>query len=105
MADQRQMLITLLGDDRLQDKERTAFEDMSSGLQLSPTARLTKPQFDWVERRFRQLELDADVSLNLHSEGRVPDGRLHGVPPVIFPWEKEGGTKRPLAPPGRKKKT
>jgi hypothetical protein len=105
MADQRQMLIALLGDDRLQDKERTAFEDMSSGLQLSPKARLSRAQLDWVERRFRDLELDANVSLNLHSEGRVPEGRIHGVPPVVFPWEREGGLKRPLDPPGRKKKS
>ncbi len=101
MADQRQMLVTLLGDDRLQDKERTAFEDMSSGLQLSPTAKLTRAQFDRVERRFRELELDANESLNLHSEGRVPSGRMHGVPPVVFPWEKDPGSK-PTKPPGRK---
>jgi hypothetical protein len=103
MADQRQMLIALLGDDRLQDKERTAFEDMSSGLELSPKAKLTKAQFDWVERRFRELELDAGESLNLHSEGRVPDGRIHGVAPVVFPWENGGPMSRPLGPPGRKK--
>lgn len=104
MADQRQMLIALLGDDRLQDRERTAFEDMSSGLQLSPKASLTKAQFEWAERRFRELELDANVSLNLHSEGRAPEGRVHGVAPVVFPWEKGGPMLRPLDPPGRKKK-
>lgn len=104
MADQRQMLIALLGDDRLQDSERTAFVDMSSGLELSPRAKLTKLQFDWVERRFRELELDANESLNLHSEGRVPEGRVHGVPKVVFPWEKGGPMTRPLDPPGRKKK-
>lgn len=101
MADQKQMLLALLGDDRLQDRERTAFEDMASQLELGKSARLSKAQFDWVERRFRELELDAGGSLNLHSEGRVPRGLMPGAKPVVFPWE-EGGAGRPLKPPGRK---
>ncbi len=104
MADERKMLVALLGDERLSDREREAFDDMSSRLSLSPKAALTKAQFEWVERRFRQLELDADVALNLHSEGKVPSGRTHGVPPVVFPWEKDGKRVLPLDPPGRPRK-
>jgi hypothetical protein len=103
MADQRKMLLALLGDDRLSDRERSAFEDMSSGLSLSPRSSLTKAQHEWVEKRFRQLELDTE-SLNLHSSGLVPEGRVHGVAQVKFPWEVEGGMARPLDPPGRRKK-
>lgn len=105
MADERKMLIALLGDDRLSDREREAFDDMSSALSLSPSRKLTKAQSDWVERRFRQLELDADVFMNLHSEGKVPEGRTHGVAPVRFPWQREDGTLNlPKDPPGRVKK-
>lgn len=105
MAEERKMLLALLGDDRLSDREREAFDDMSSAMSLSPSRKLTKAQFDWVERRFRQLELDSDVALNLHSEGKVPEGRTHGVPPVRFPWQKaDGSLDLPKDPPGRKKK-
>ncbi len=103
MADQRKMLLALLGDDRLNDKERAAFEDMSSGLSLAPKSKLSKAQYDWVERRFRQLELDTE-SMNLHSSGLVPEGRVHGVAKVTFPWENGGPMSRPLDPPGRKKR-
>lgn len=105
MADEKKMLLALLADERLSDKERESFDDMSSALSLSPKRRLTKAQFEWVERRFRQLELDANVSLNLHSEGKVPDGRIHGVAPVRFPWQREDGTMNlPKDPPGRVRK-
>jgi len=95
------MLIALLADDRLLDKERAAFEDMASRIELSPSTKLSKAQYEWAERRFRELELDADESLNLHSEGRVPRGLMPGAKPVVFPWEREGA-RRPLKPPGRK---
>ncbi len=97
------MLIALLADDRLSDREREAFEDMSSRLQLSPRAVLTKAQAEWVERRHLQLGLPEEAA-NLFSSGLVPEGRTHGVPPVRFPWQNQDGTNSlPKEPPGRKK--
>ncbi len=101
MADERKMLLALLQDERLTDTERTAFEDMSSNLTLRPSAKLSQKQFAWVDKRFQELELDVG-SQNLHSSGLVPEGRTHGVPPVVFPWQ-DGRMARPLKPPSRKK--
>lgn len=103
MADERSMLAALLADDRLEDKERTAFEDMSSFLNLSPKSKLKRAQYEWAERRFRELELDANVTLNLHSSGKVPEGRSPGIAKVTFPWQRPDGTyDLPKKPPHRR---
>lgn len=102
MVDERKMLLALLGDERLTDTERTAFEDMSSSLTLRPSAKLTPKQFAWVDRRFQELELDVG-SQNLYSSGLVPEGRTHGVKPVVFPWQ-DGRMAKPLRPPRPPKK-
>jgi len=102
VASERGMLLALLEDERLDAKERTAFEDMSNFLQLKPRAALSKKQADWVSRRFEQLDLTAPAE-NLHSAGLVPEGRTHGVPPVVFPWQ-DGRMEKPLKPPRRPRK-
>ncbi len=92
------MLDSLLKDERLDETEREAFEDMS-GL-VSRGVKLSKKQKDWIERRWRGLELDAEEgSANLYSSGKVDKT---GGDKVQLPWEKPGYVKV-LKPPSRQK--
>lgn len=91
------MLEALLGNEKLTDEERTAFGDMRRKIRLGYATILTKPQKEWVERRYLALELDADEpSENLFSKGAVPKGNANG-PPLAFETQY-----KPLKPPGRK---
>lgn len=70
-----QILKALLADDRLVEVERKAFTDMFERLDMGLRRGLTKPQREWADRRYKELELeDEEGSENLHSGGAVPDG-------------------------------
>lgn len=101
MTDELQMLNALLGDDRITEEDREAFEGMKKRLVRDSKNRLTRPQRQWAEDVYKRLELDAgEGSKNLFSSGKVKaDPKAKGG--VVFPWEKPDYVK-PLKPPGRK---
>lgn len=96
------MLRALLADERTsaRPEEEDAFRDMLGRLGQYG---LSRPQRDWVEGRFRELELDAgEGALNLHSAGLVPQGvperRAPGGGRLPLEFERMPLPKRP---PGR----
>lgn len=99
MASEIEMLDALLDDDRIDEKEQAAFEDMRHFLTAYPQRKLSEKQRKWVESRFEKLDLGVAESLNLFSSGKVAKGS-YSKNSVTFPWEKPG-YKKPLKPPGR----
>jgi hypothetical protein len=69
--------------------------------------RLSPSQLEWVERRFRDLELDADDgSANLWSSGKVPRGVADKTARQLETGKvkiggKEFALSKPTRPPGR----
>ncbi len=82
-------LARLLADDRLNEREREAFDEMAQRGRI-----LTARQRTWVDDVYRRLELDADEAENLWSDGAVPVGRPVDVPEVL--------RVLPKRPPGRR---
>lgn len=97
MATDSQMLAALLEDERLSEDERPRFEDMER--QLSNEGALSRKQHQYVESRWKQLGLNSDETLNLHSSGKCP--KTLGSSKIVLPWEKPGYVKV-LKPPGKK---
>lgn len=89
-----QILKALLADDRLNEVERKAFADMFERIDIGVRSGLTKPQREWADRRYKELELEDEAgSVNLHSSGIVPQGIAD---PSKRHYEK---LALPLAPP------
>lgn len=96
------LLTALLASSGLTGRERNAFSDMLSRLQGGRIRRLTADQRAWAERRYTDLDLQAEQSLNLASSGRVPvdfsqsprvlESVLGSVPEEF---------RKPLRPPGQ----
>lgn len=93
-ASDRDMLEALLEDpDRLGPNEENAFLDMLDRLCRGQQIGLTPAQRDWVERRYKRLELDAEEGAqNWVSSGKVEKTN------VVLPYEN---LPRPKGPPGR----
>lgn len=99
MASDLDKLNALLADDRLSDEDREAFEGMKKRLVRGPTAKLSRPQSQWVDDIYHKLELDVgEGSANLFSSGKV---KAEGKSSVVLPWEQPGYVKV-MKPPGRK---
>ena len=81
--------------DRLAPEEETAFLDMLYRLERGVQKRLSPKQAEWVERRYKYFELDAEEA----SENWVSSGKVAKTD-VVFPYEK---LPRPTLPPGRSK--
>ena len=91
------MLISLLDDDRLEERERDAFSDMLTKLQKGIIETLSIPQRQWVEDYYRKLEkVDEEGSLNLWSNKKVPIG-------IKTSEHHFESMARPEKPPGVKK--
>lgn len=97
------MLDVLTGEDYwhvLTEKEQIAFTEMLDLLQTGKVKKLSVPQHDWVDNRYRQLvegerNEHVEESKNLYSNKLVPDG----IPdPNARHFEK---TALPLRPPNR----
>ena len=92
------MLAELLEDERLAEKERKAFTDMS--YQVETGRALTEKQRKWVASRWEKLGHGVAPAENLFSSGKVAPADPNSPNAVTFPWEKPG-YKMPK-PPGRK---
>ena len=97
MANEAEMIIALLGDERLSEKEQKAFKDMEDFLAANKHRKLSNKQYKWIEAKFEQLDLGSGESLNLFSTGQVPKGS-YTKSSVTLPWEKPG-YKKLLKPP------
>lgn len=88
-------LEVLLTDDRLPEKERTAFQNMLDLLNGGKIRYLSADQRKWVDDYYKRYEKDAEEgSLNLHSRKLVPQG-------IVMPKRHYETMDRPTKPPGR----
>lgn len=71
----REMLMVLLEEDRLDERERSAFTDMFTKLDTGVYVSLTKPQAMYVDDFYKKFDLASkEGSQNLWSSGKVPVG-------------------------------
>jgi hypothetical protein len=97
----RQLLSRLEADDRLTDTELHKFRDMRQKLDVGSYRTLSKPQRQWAEKRFHELELGAqDGAKNLISEGLIKPSKHALAMDAIGPHVPEH-MRRPPHPPGR----
>ncbi len=96
------LLDALVRCDRLREAEQAAFRDMAMKIRRGDKQNLSREQREWAERRYTELELDADApAVNAVSSGLVA-GEPAGAPPVL---ERVLGAvpkqfQKPLRPPG-----
>lgn len=90
-------LQALLRDERLNDREREAFEDMLEWVQVKERP-LTPKQHAWVTETMHRLELDAgELSGPTFASGRIPRGRPVEMPEVLKVDPKK------ILPPNRRR--
>jgi hypothetical protein len=102
MLDALELLDALVRCDRLREAEQAAFRDMAAKIRRGDKQNLSREQREWAERRYTDLELDADApAVNAVSSGLVP-GDPGGAPAVLKRVLERVPEKfqKPLRPPG-----
>jgi hypothetical protein len=98
MSDHTMLQALVSSEERLGEGEGGRFADMLDKLGTGKGRKLSSRQREYVAKRFTDLELDADVALNLHSNGKAPAGYKKGPDPLANIPEQ---FRHPLRPPGR----
>lgn len=89
-----EMLTALVACDRLNDWERTAFDEMHARVKRFPHG-LSQKQLGVIRDAFERYDLETELpAMNLVSEGRVPRGRREVPVPEVL-------KQLPKRPPGR----